>query len=79
MPGAQITIEAEHNDSDADRLVNDTLRTKLIQSVHNLTVYGHPGRDATGSILARDFYWPLQSKHVRQFLRNCDYCGRNKV
>ena len=56
VPGAQITTEAEHNDSDADRLVNDTLRTKLIQSVHNSMVYSHPGQDATGSILARDFY-----------------------
>ena len=79
VPGAQITTEAEHNDSEADRLVNDTLRTKLIQSVHDSSVYGHPGRDATASILARDFYWPLQSKHIRQFLRNCDHCGRNKV
>jgi hypothetical protein len=41
---------------ESDIEVLDTLRTKLIQSVHDSPVYGHPGRDATASILARDFY-----------------------
>jgi hypothetical protein len=79
VPGAPVTLESEYNDMEPELRLNDTLRTKLIQSVHDSAVYGHPGRDATASILARDFYWPLQSRHVRQFLRNCDHCGRNKV
>jgi transposase InsO family protein len=79
VPGAPIVSDSEYNDLEPDLKLNDILRTRIIQSVHDSSVYGHPGRDATSSILARDFYWPLQSKHVRQFLRNCDRCGRNKV
>ena len=79
VPGAPISSEAEYIALDPETLQADTLRTKLIQSVHDSSVYGHPGRDATNSILARDFYWPLQSRHVRQFLRNCSHCGRNGV
>ena len=79
VPGAPISSEAEYVNLEADDLLLDTLRTRLIQSVHDSSVYGHPGRDATSSILARDFYWPLQSRHVRQFLRNCSHCGRNGV
>lgn len=79
VPGAPVSSDSEYINLETDLKRNDVLRTKIIQSVHDSSVYGHPGRDATSSILARDFYWPLQSKHVRQFLRNCDHCGRNKV
>jgi transposase InsO family protein len=79
VPGAPVSSEAEYKKAGPETLGLDKLRTKVIQSVHDSAVYGHPGRDATASILARDFYWPLQSRHVRQFLRNCDHCGRNKV
>lgn len=79
VPGAPELTDSDYNSLEPEEQLNDVLRTELIQSVHDSSVYGHPGRDATASILARDFYWPLQSKHVRQFLRNCDGCGRNKV
>jgi hypothetical protein len=57
----------------------DTLRTKVIQRCHNLTMTSHPGREGTASIVGRDYYWPLQTLHIRRFCRNCDACGRNKV
>jgi len=79
VPGAPVSSEAEYIVLEPEGLRLDTLRTKLIQSVHDSSVYGHPGRDATSSILARDFYWPLQSQRVRQFMRNCSHCGRNGV
>lgn len=79
VPGTMATTGSEYNLMDSEQRQNDELRTKLIQSVHDSPVYGHPGRDSTASILGRDFYWPLQSRHVRQFCRNCDHCGRNKV
>jgi len=79
VPGAPVVTESEYKELDAEALTLDELRTKIIQSVHDSPVFGHPGRDSTTAILGRDFYWPLQSRHVRQFLRNCDHCGRNKV
>ncbi|KAI0999982.1 hypothetical protein K3495_g8216 [Podosphaera aphanis] len=57
----------------------DSLRTKLIQKTHDSAIVGHPGRESTIAILSRDYYWPMMHQHVRQFLRNCDICGRTKV
>jgi hypothetical protein len=56
VPGALISSDAEYNAIESDVEALDVLRTKLIQSVHDSTVYGYPGRDATASILVRDFY-----------------------
>lgn len=77
--GYLVSLEAEYKVADIELVVLDTFRTKLIQSVYDSSVYGHLGQDATASILARNFYQLLQLRHVRQFLRNYDYYGRNKV
>jgi hypothetical protein len=57
----------------------EPLRTKLVQDTHDSHITGHPGRDSTLAILQRSYFWPDQSKTVRQFMRNCDVCGRTKV
>ena len=57
--GVPATTEAEYINTESDKRRNDTLRTKLIQAAHDSPIYGHPGRDAIATILARDFYWPL--------------------
>jgi hypothetical protein len=57
----------------------EELRTKIIQRVHDSIMCGHPGRDNTGEILSRQFFWPNMSQQVRRFVRNCDKCGRNKA
>ena len=56
---------------------SEPLRTGIIQRIHDSYVTGHPGRDATYSILSRRFFWPGAAKDVRQFLRNCTVCGRS--
>ena len=57
---------------------NDSLRSKIIAEVHNSPVTGHPGREATYHILAREFFWPGMSPDIRRFVQNCDVCGRTK-
>jgi transposase InsO family protein len=57
----------------------DSLRTMIIQRCHDSPISGHPGREGTISIVARDYYWPLMSYQIRRFCRNCDACGRNKI
>ncbi|KAI0998101.1 hypothetical protein K3495_g10089 [Podosphaera aphanis] len=57
----------------------EPLRTALIQLVHDSHVTGHPGREVTLSILARNFFWLQQYKDVRRFVRNCHVCGRSKI
>lgn len=57
----------------------EPLRTALVQKTHDSHITGHPGRDSTLAILSRSFFWPQQHKTVRQFVRNCDICGRTTV
>jgi hypothetical protein len=56
VPGALIVSDSKYNDLEPDLKLNDILRTRIIQSVYDSSVYGHLGRDATSLILARDFY-----------------------
>jgi len=58
---------------------SEPLRTGIIQKIHDSHITGHPGRDATYSILSRRFFWPGAAKDVRRFLRNCTVCGRSIV
>ncbi|KJZ68122.1 hypothetical protein HIM_12487 [Hirsutella minnesotensis 3608] len=57
----------------------EPLRTRLMQETHDSTLAGHPGRDMLKSLLSRRFYWPGLDADVRQFVRNCDVCGRSNV
>ena len=57
----------------------EPLTTALIQDVHDSVVSGHPGRDATMALVTRQFFWPGMSKDIRQFVRNCDTCGRTTI
>ena len=58
---------------------SEGLRTSLIQQTHDSHITGHPGRDATYTILSRRFFWPNIAKDVRRFLRNCAVCGRSTI
>ncbi|KJZ70639.1 hypothetical protein HIM_09959 [Hirsutella minnesotensis 3608] len=58
---------------------HEPLRTRLMQETHDSTLAGHPGRDMLKSLLSRKFYWPGLDADVRQFVRNCDVCGRSNI
>lgn len=57
---------------------NESLRTKIISGVHDSLSAGHPGREITYKILAREFFWPGMTGSIRRYVRNCDVCGRTK-
>jgi hypothetical protein len=56
----------------------EALRTRLIELTHTSLVTGHPGREITYQMMARDYFWPGMANDVRQYVRNCDVCGRTK-
>ena len=58
---------------------SEPLRTAIIQNSHDSHLSGHPGRDGTLALISRRFFWPGQSQMVRQFIRNCDVCGRSHL
>ena len=40
--------------------------------------FGHPGRDKTLELVQRDYYWPNQYETVKEYVRTCTECQRNK-
>jgi transposase InsO family protein len=58
---------------------SEPLRTQLIQKIHDSTLSGHPGREITRDLIAREYMWPGLSQDVRRFVRNCETCGKGKI
>lgn len=57
----------------------EPLTTRVIQTVHDSCISGHPGRDTTIALVARRFFWPGMNQEVRKFLKNCHTCGRTTI
>lgn len=58
---------------------HEPLTTAVIQKTHDSFLSGHPGRDATISLVGRKFFWPGYNQDIRRFVKNCDVCGRTTV
>ncbi|GKB00087.1 putative mitochondrial protein [Tanacetum coccineum] len=54
------------------------LRKKLIDHFHGSVVGGHSGVSATTKRLITYFYWKGLRKMVKEWVRTCDVCQRNK-
>ena len=57
----------------------EPLTTGIIQNIHDSYLSGHPGRDATITLVSRKFFWPGSNQEIRRFVKNCDVCGRTTV
>jgi hypothetical protein len=57
---------------------NEDLRTDIIRMNHDPPAIGHPGRDVTYRLIARQFYWHGMTRTISQYLRNCLICLRSK-
>ena len=55
-----------------------TLRRRLLAEAHDAPTAGHLGRDKTLGRLRESFYWPLMDEMVREYVRTCPDCQRNK-
>ena len=58
---------------------SEPLRTGLIQQVHDSLLSGHPGREVTYSLVARQFFWPGMSDSIRRFCNNCHGCRGDQI
>lgn len=54
------------------------LHLRILRERHDHPLAGHPGQNKTTKIVAQEYYWPELRKSVRQYVKSCITCGRNK-
>jgi hypothetical protein len=55
------------------------LKLEVAHRCHDAKVAGHFGRDKTLELINRNYYWPNIEQWVRNYVRTCDACQRNKA
>ena len=55
------------------------MRKELVEYEHGLPAHGHQGVRKTLDRIARVYYFPGIRKVVKDVVRNCDMCIRNKA
>jgi len=60
-------------------LDNNSLKLRVTYQCHDAKVAGHFGRHKTLELIKRDCYWPNMEDWVRNYIRTCDACQRNKT
>lgn len=54
------------------------LRSKVVYYNHDALLAGHLGMDKTCELVSRHYYWPNMRDFVREYVRTCANCQRNK-
>ena len=55
------------------------LRRTIVQMHHDPPAYGHPGISRTLELTARRYWWPRMAQDVKDYVKGCADCQRNKV
>jgi len=58
---------------------NNSLKLKVTYQCNDAKVGGYFGREKTLELVKRDYYWPNMEDWVRNYVRTCDACQRNKT
>ena len=58
---------------------SNDLKLRATRQGHDAKVAGHFGRDKTLELISRNYYWPNLDEWVREYVRTCDDCQRNKT
>jgi RNase H-like domain found in reverse transcriptase/Reverse transcriptase (RNA-dependent DNA polymerase)/Integrase zinc binding domain/Chromo (CHRromatin Organisation MOdifier) domain/Integrase core domain/Retroviral aspartyl protease len=55
------------------------LRYRIVQERHDTPGAGHPGKNRTFEIIAREFWWPGMRHYIDKYVKGCDKCQRTKT
>jgi hypothetical protein len=59
---------------------NDSaLSLRILHENHDFKVIGHFGQSKTAERMKQNFCWPKMDEDVRDYVRSCDTCQRDKV
>jgi transposase InsO family protein len=54
------------------------IKLKILQTHHDSQTAGHQGRERTLELIARKYTWPGMRRFVKEYVRTCETCARNK-
>ena len=57
---------------------DDEIKRKICELYHDSIPAGHPGRQNTLALIARNYYWPRMSEFVNRYVDSCNLCQRSK-
>jgi Integrase zinc binding domain/Integrase core domain len=57
----------------------NALKLRILRDCHDGKTAGHLGREKTLDQVTRDYFWPGMRKFVKNYVRTCDTCARNKI
>ena len=57
----------------------DALKLEILKDCHDAKTAGHMGQEKTLELVSRDYYWPGMRVFVKDYVRTCDTCARNKT
>ena len=57
---------------------DEKLKLEIAESEHDSKFAGHFGRHKTLELITRSFFWPKMDEWIRNYIRSCDMCQRNK-
>jgi Integrase zinc binding domain len=80
-PGEQFTKSVDGLLYDAETRLcvpNGRLRMVLMHDAYDDIVKGHLGFEKCFQDLSRSFIWPSMRRDVKEYVRSCDSCQRNK-
>lgn len=61
------------------RQINDVKdRQTIINDYHVLPTAGHAGVNRTLNTIEQKFYWPKMKQDIRNFIKSCELCQKNK-
>jgi hypothetical protein len=55
------------------------LKLRVLNENHNSKVAGHFGQFKTTERMKQNFFWSKMDEEVRDYVRSCDVCQRDKV
>lgn len=58
--------------------VPTSLRSRVLELCHDVPLAGHFGQRRTVELVQRDYYWPGMTRYVKEYVRGCHSCRRNK-
>ena len=57
---------------------SEKLKLEIAESEHDSKFAGHFGRHKTLELITQNLFWPKMDEWIRNYIRSCDTCQRNK-